>query len=282
MTLDLKQLLAQTQERAGVGGRLADKLPADAAQITILKSDELGLAQDLVDFFERFVVVLVLLTFGLYALAVYLARGWRREALRACGVGFVVAGAGVLIARSLAGDVVVDELATTEAAHEAVEATWTISTSLLDEAASAMLGYGIVLLLAAWVAGPSKWAVSVRRWLAPVPARAASRVRRHGGDRAAGAGLGPDARYPEGDPRPDPDRGPGRSAWRRCAARPRASIRTRRPLEPRYALAAASVPPISLPASALVGSSRVSHSDSSAASATAPSASRSASSCASP
>ncbi len=61
----------------------------------------------------------------------------------------------------------VDELATTEAAHEAVAATWTISTSLLDEAASAMLGYGIVLLLAAWVAGPSKWAVSVRRWLAP-------------------------------------------------------------------------------------------------------------------
>ena len=167
VTLDLKQLLNQTQEHAGVGGRVAAKLPADAAQLTILKSDDLGLAQDLVDFFEKFVLVIVILSLGMYALAVFLARGWRREALRACGVGFVVAGAGVLIARSLAGDIVVDQLASTEAVRPAAEATWEISTSLLDEAATAMLGYGIVLLLAAWVAGPSSWAVSARRWLAP-------------------------------------------------------------------------------------------------------------------
>ncbi len=102
VTLDLKQLLAQTQERAGVGGRLAEKLPADAAQLTVLKSDDLGLAQDLVDFFERFVVVIVLLTFGLYALAVYLARGWRREALRACRRG-VRGGRGRRADRTLAG-----------------------------------------------------------------------------------------------------------------------------------------------------------------------------------
>jgi len=166
VTLDLKQLLTQTQERAGVGGRLADKLPPDAAQLTVLKSDDLGLAQDMVDFFEKFVVLIVILTFGLYALAVYLARGWRREALRAVGVGFVVAGAGVLIARSLAGDAVVESLASTDSVRPAVEATWDISTSLLDEAATALLGYGLVLLLAAWVAGPSSWATSVRRWLA--------------------------------------------------------------------------------------------------------------------
>ena len=167
VTLDLKELLTQTQERVGLGGRVAEKLPEDAAQLTILESDDLGFAQDLVDFFERFVVLIVILTFGMYALAIYLARGWRREALRACGAGFVVAGAGVLIARSLAGDIVVDALAKTASAHEAVEATWTISTSLLDEAATAMLGYGLVLLLAAWIAGPSNWAVSARRWLAP-------------------------------------------------------------------------------------------------------------------
>ena len=167
VTLDLKQLLTQAQERVGVGGRVATKLPEDAAQITILKSDELGLAQDLVDFFEKFVLLIVILALGMYALAVYLARGWRREALRACGIGFVIAGAGVLIARSLAGDLVVDELASTDSVRPAAEATWEISTSLLDEAASAMLGYGLVLILAAWLAGPTHLAVSVRSTLAP-------------------------------------------------------------------------------------------------------------------
>ena len=167
VVLDLKSLLGETQERVGVGGRAADKLPADAAQITILRSDQLGLAQDLVKFFEGLVAVLVLLTFGLYALAIYLARGWRREALRACGVGFAMAGAGALVLRSFAGDVVVDSLATTDGVRPAVESTWTISTRLLEEAAGAMLAYGIVIVLAAWLAGPTASAVATRRALAP-------------------------------------------------------------------------------------------------------------------
>jgi len=167
VVLDLKTLLTQTQERAGVGGRLAGKLPADAAQIRILRSDELGLAQDLVNFFESLVLVLVLLTFGLYALAVYLARGWRREALRSCGYGFIVAGAGALIFQSLAGGAVVDALAKTEDVRPAVEATWEIATSLLREAAGAMVAYGIVFVLAAWIAGPTGSAVATRRGLAP-------------------------------------------------------------------------------------------------------------------
>ena len=49
VTLDLKALLGQTAERVGVGGRAQEKIPADAAQITIMESDELELVQDLVD-----------------------------------------------------------------------------------------------------------------------------------------------------------------------------------------------------------------------------------------
>ena len=48
VTLDLKTLLGRTQERVGIGGRVEEKLPADAAQITIVHVDELELAQDLV------------------------------------------------------------------------------------------------------------------------------------------------------------------------------------------------------------------------------------------
>ena len=121
VTLDLKALLGQTAERFGVGGRAGAQIPDDAAQITILHADRLELAQDAVRFLRALALVLVAVALGLFALAVYVARGWRREALRACGIGFLFAGAAALVARSLAGDAVVDALATTEAARPAAE-----------------------------------------------------------------------------------------------------------------------------------------------------------------
>jgi hypothetical protein len=166
VTLDLKALLEQTSERFGVGGRLADRLPEDAAQITLLKSDELELAQDGVRFLKALAIILVILSIGLLALGVYLARGRRREALRACGIGLILAGAAALIGRSLAGGAVVG-LAKTAAVEPALADTWSISTSLLVEAATATLMYGIVVVFAAWVAGPTAWATATRRALAP-------------------------------------------------------------------------------------------------------------------
>ena len=166
VTLDLKGLLEQTQAQFGVGGRLAERLPADAAQLTILHSDELELAQDGVNLLKVLAIILVILWLGLMALGIYLARGWRREALRACGFGLILAGVAALVARSLGGGAVVG-LAKTASVEPALENTWSISTSLLVEAASAAILYGIVLVFAAWLAGPTAWATSTRRALAP-------------------------------------------------------------------------------------------------------------------
>ena len=167
VTLDLKAMLAQTSERVGVGGRVQQRIPADAAQVTIMRSDELALVQDIVRLLKTLAIGLVVAALALFALAVYLARGWRREALRACGFGLVLAGGAALAVRSLAGDAVVDALATTEAVRPAAEAAWTIATPLLDEAASAALGYGVVVVIAAWLAGPTGVATAIRRGLAP-------------------------------------------------------------------------------------------------------------------
>jgi hypothetical protein len=167
VTLDLKALLTQTANRFGVGGRIEQKLPASAGEIVILKSDQLETAQNAVDLLETAAVVLVVLALLLFALAVFLAQGWRREALRACGFGLVAAGALALIARSVAGDYVVDSLATTDAVRPAVEATWTIGTSLLVQAATATVWYGVVIVLVAWLAGPTRLATAVRRLKAP-------------------------------------------------------------------------------------------------------------------
>jgi hypothetical protein len=167
VTLDLKALLDQTADRFGVGGRIADRLPPDAGQIVILESDQLELAQDLANVLEAAGVVLVALALLLFAIAIAIARDWRREALRACGFGLIAAGAAALVARSVAGGYVVDSLATTESVRPAVEATWTIGTSLLVQAATATVGYGVVVVLVAWLAGPTRLATSVRRLKAP-------------------------------------------------------------------------------------------------------------------
>jgi hypothetical protein len=167
VTLDLKALLGETQSNLGVGGRVQERLPESAAQIVVLRSSQLELAQDLVSLMKAVAIVLVVLALGLYALGVYLARGWRREALRACGVGFLFAGAAALVARSLAGNAVVDALATTKSVQPAADAAWSIGTSLLVQAATATIAYGVVIVLSAWLAGPTVWAVAVRRALAP-------------------------------------------------------------------------------------------------------------------
>jgi hypothetical protein len=167
VTLDLKGLFGQTQSNLGVGGRVEQRLPESASQIVILRSDQLELAQDLVKLLKALAIVLVVLALGLFALAVYVARGWRREALRACGIGLAFAGAAALVARALAGDQVVDALATTDSVRPAAEAAWSIGTSLLVQAATVTLIYGIVLVLAAWLAGQTAWAAATRRNLAP-------------------------------------------------------------------------------------------------------------------
>ena len=167
VTLDLKALLGQTEQRVGVGGRAQAAIAEDAAQVAIMKSDQLELVQDAVRFLRAAAIVLVVLALGLLALGVYLATGWRRRALRAAGFGLLLAGVAALVARSFVGDAVVGALATTEAVRPAAEASWSISTSLLVEAASATIADGVVLIGAAWLAGPTAWATATRRTLAP-------------------------------------------------------------------------------------------------------------------
>jgi hypothetical protein len=166
-TLDLGALLTQVSARSGIGGNLAAKLPPDAAQITIVRSDQIGFAQDAVRLLRSLAIGLTALALVLFALAVYLARGWRRVALRSVGVGFVMVGLTVLVARSLAGSAVVGALTTTPSVEPAANSAWEIGTSLLRAGAVAMVGYGVLIILAAWLAGPSRAATTLRRGLAP-------------------------------------------------------------------------------------------------------------------
>jgi hypothetical protein len=167
VVLDLSALLRQMQARVGIGGRVAERLPASAAQFTVMRADRLESAQRGLNVLRGLPIVLVALSLALFGLALAIAPGWRRQALRAYGIGFVLAGAVALLAQAQAGEALVNALVKTTAAEPAAANAWTISTTLLVEAAWATIFYGVFIIVAAWLAGPSWLTVAIRRGAAP-------------------------------------------------------------------------------------------------------------------
>ena len=167
VTLNLDKIVAQIAQQLGISADVAGKLPPDAAQLEIMRSDQLEAVQEGVSLLRTLAWVLTVLTLALYALAIYLARGRRRETLRSVGIAFVMVGLLVLFAHSIAGDAVTQSLADTDASEPAVDATWTIGTSLLTATGQAIIAYGIVIVLAAWLAGPTALATRIRREITP-------------------------------------------------------------------------------------------------------------------
>jgi hypothetical protein len=165
VTLDLSALLSQIGGQ--LGGGIASKVPPDAGKLTILRSDELSLAQDVTSLIRRLPIVLTLLAILLYGFAVYLAGPRRREALRSVGLGFLIAGVLALVLRQFAGNMVTDALASGDSVRPAVDAVWSIGTSLLRTVAVSAISFGILVVIAAWLAGPTRLATNLRREVAP-------------------------------------------------------------------------------------------------------------------
>lgn len=166
VTLDLGQIVGQLGSQLGLDA--SGKLPPDAASIELIESDQLSAAQDVVKLLKGLSLILPLIALALYALVVYLARGWRREAVRAWGLSWVLIGILVLAVRSLAGSAVVGSLASTESVKPAVSAVWDVGTSLLRDGGAAMIIYGVVIFLGAVLTGPLGVARRARRFLAPL------------------------------------------------------------------------------------------------------------------
>ncbi|MGH2965582.1 MAG: SHOCT domain-containing protein [Solirubrobacterales bacterium] len=167
VVLDLGTILTKLANQVGVGGNIASKVPPDAAQITIMRSDQLEEVQTGVRLLRTLAWLLTAIAIALYALAIYLARDRRRQILRSVGIAFLAVGVLVLFVRGLAGDYVVGALTTTAASEPAAHAAWSIGTSQLVEIAQDVVIYGLVIILAAWLAGPHAAATWVRRGITP-------------------------------------------------------------------------------------------------------------------
>src|SRR3954467_3392379 len=167
VTLDLGQLVSEIGAELGLSQSVLDRIPPDAGVITVMRSDQLETAQASVRAVEILSTALLVLVLGLFALAVYLARGERRRTLRNVGWAFVVVGLLTLVARRLTGHYAVDALST-PASHDAGQQSWLIGSSILGDIGWAAVFYGAVMVLGAVLAGPTASATAVRRWMAPV------------------------------------------------------------------------------------------------------------------
>ena len=166
ITLDLGDALVAIGGDLGVSDSTLARIPPDAGQVVVFQSDQLASVQQTVRVLDALSWFLFIVVVGLYALAVVLARGRRRESLREVGVGLVIAGVTVILLRAIAIRTGVDVLVTDAGNRELAGLVGKVGTELLQQMAVAGILYGVLFLVFAWMLGPHRWALRLRRALA--------------------------------------------------------------------------------------------------------------------
>lgn len=163
VVLDLSPLVTAVRERLGLGPSPSP----DAGRLVVLRSDQVEAAQTAAKDIRRVSLLLLILIPALFAAAIWLAEGWRRKAVLIIGWTILAVGLLLLVVRRIAGDRIVVALAGDGSARPGANSAWLIATTLLRDTAQGFLALGALLVVGAWLAGRSRWAVAVRRKLAP-------------------------------------------------------------------------------------------------------------------
>jgi hypothetical protein len=160
----LDDSLASAQSRINtVLNRQAVQTPG---QLVLMSSGQLSGLQTLVSLLRNLGFVLPVLALLLYLGALYLAKGWRREALIAAGGGILVAAVFILLLRRLIGNGV-DSVAASDTIKPAITSVWDILSAGLRQRALFVLVIGLAFIGGGALAGPGRHEVAVRRFLAP-------------------------------------------------------------------------------------------------------------------
>jgi hypothetical protein len=167
VVLDLRPLVLKLGDRFGFVENLAAKVPQDAGQVTILKSEDLNTAQTITHWLEQVANYVWILALACWVGAIWLARGRRRQEVRALGIGLIAVGVLVLLARWLAGKYLVDSVVADDSVRPAATDAWNIITDSLAAAGWVALAFGVLIAIGAWLVGPGERATAARTALAP-------------------------------------------------------------------------------------------------------------------
>jgi hypothetical protein len=166
VTIDLRVLLTEVAHELGLPGTLVSKIPPDTGVITVMESTQLRTVQKGVKVINVFSVLLLIAVLALFALAIGLARGMRRATLRNIAFSFIVIGLLVLLVRRFAGNHVITALTSPEY-DDTVRRVWVIGSAILGDIGRAAIFYGVIALVGTLLAGPTRIATRIRRWMAP-------------------------------------------------------------------------------------------------------------------
>ena len=167
VTLNLGPIVDNVASRLGLPSDLSSKLTPDVANLTVFKAAQLRYVQDGGNAIRSLALWLVVLVPLLYALALFLAAGHRRRTLMAIGFSGVFAGVVVLLGRSILESQIAGSLTTDASLQATIRDVYVIASSILADVAGAVIVGGVVLVAAAWFAGPARIARTSREAIAP-------------------------------------------------------------------------------------------------------------------
>jgi hypothetical protein len=176
VVLDLQPIIYQLADRLGFKkqvvhainkGEETGRLKPGFGQLQIADSDQLDTAQTITKILRGLAWLFSIGSLVLFALAVWLAKGRRWLVVLGYGLGLIAAGLAAIALRAGAKGPVVDSLAKTEEARVPTEHAWDIGTSLLHSIASSVIVFGVLFVVASFLASPANAAVSIRQALAP-------------------------------------------------------------------------------------------------------------------
>ncbi|HEY1237022.1 MAG TPA: SHOCT domain-containing protein [Solirubrobacterales bacterium] len=176
VVLDLRPIVLQLADRLGLKkqvthaidqGEASGRVKPGFSQLEIADSKQLDTAQTVTKILKGLAWLFSLGSLVLFGVAVYLAAGRRWVVVLGYGLGLIAAGLAAIAVRSAAKGLVIDSLAKTEEARAPAEHAWDISTSLLHSIASSVIIFGVLFVIAAFLASPVNLAVSIRQALAP-------------------------------------------------------------------------------------------------------------------
>jgi hypothetical protein len=167
--LQLRPVVLQLASRLGLEDQVAARLPADAGQFVVLDDTKgtIETVRQSVRVVRALSLFLLLVVVGLYAGAIWLARGWRREAILRCGAGVLIVGLLLLLIRRLLRGPLLDALVGQRPARPAVSVAYTTLTELLMAVAWTAVAVGLITVMLAYLAGPSRFARKFRTFAAP-------------------------------------------------------------------------------------------------------------------
>ncbi len=158
VVLDLRSVMIDVANNAGVGTQAEALIPANSGQITVVDSNQLGTVQTLAHLLNILVIWLPLLTVALFVLAVWLARGFRRRALLWSAIGILVATIVLVLVRRVLGEQIVNTLVSDTTVRPALITSWYIGTEVISTINWTLFVIAAILAVGLWLSSDGKLA----------------------------------------------------------------------------------------------------------------------------